>query len=65
MNDSRSQYPDTQDLMMAIFTIMVLLLGVYIGYKLGHDRGVRDHASGKYTTVELPNGDTIVVENKR
>jgi putative Mn2+ efflux pump MntP len=62
MNDYMTRYGDTQAVVFGIFVILVLLLGVYIGWNLGHERGVKDHAAGKFVMVTLPNGDTVVCD---
>ena len=58
----RARGNNTLDIIAAV---LLWLIAMFIGYQIGHDKGVKDHATGKYVTVELPNGDTIVVENKR
>jgi len=63
VNDS--QYENDNKVFTFFLVIVSIAVGGIIGYQMGHLRGVRDHAAGKYVIVTLPNGDTIVMENKR
>jgi hypothetical protein len=52
-----------------MFGICCFVLGVLIGigiYKSwgSHEQGVRDALAGKYVVVQLPDGTSVVVENK-
>lgn len=41
------------------------LVGIGAGLKMGsHEQGVRDALAGKYVVVQLPDGSSVVVENK-
>lgn len=62
MNDS--QYETDNKFFTFFLVILSIAVGGIIGYQMGHLRGVRDHAAGKYVIVELPNGDTMVCETK-
>ena len=62
MNDSRCS--DDGKFFTFLLVIFSIAVGGIIGYQMGHLRGVRDHAAGKYVIVELPNGDTMVCETK-
>lgn len=62
MNDS--QYETDNKVFTFFLVIFSIAVGGIIGYQMGHLRGVRDHAAGKYVIVELPNGDTMVCETK-
>ena len=42
------------------------LLGWLVGSVSGsHEQGVRDALAGKYVVVQLPDGTSVVVENKQ
>ena len=38
--------------------------GYWKWYGIGHEQGVRDALAGKYVVVQLPDGTSVVVENK-
>ena len=45
--------------------ILGVVIGCAIGFRFGsHEQGVRDALAGKYVVVQLPDGTSVVVENK-
>lgn len=52
-----------------LFGICCFIFGVCIGGAIAssmssHEQGVRDALAGKYVIVDLPDGSSVVVENK-
>jgi hypothetical protein len=46
--------------------ILGLFIGLGVGFNMGsHEQGVRDALAGKYVVVQLPDGTSVVVENKQ
>ncbi len=56
---------DTKDLWFALILVLGSIAMLFVcGYYVGHNSGVKDHASGRYVVVTLPNGKDIVCEVK-
>lgn len=60
MNDS--QHSNDGKFLTFFLVIVSMAVGGIIGWQMGHPRGVRDHAAGKFVIVTLPNGDTMVCD---